>query len=268
MIKNNGQDKQLYYQKKIAPFQANIKELLKKEGVILAECRADPVTAAPKLFFLAERMLDIMSNYLMLNGIAQTTLGAKDETALSEARRSVSKAIIYLENIVTGKVDAPFSEYEAGLTELDSINLEQRYNIARKLGLSVSLLKAAYGNNSKWRWVFVDMDGHCAAVVKNLLDLKKAQANNDPASPDYETLLYHVRFVKKMLNDAAERLHSRYMLATKRNEDIRQAGNFLSALQRIYIIFNENDEADMTKRKYDRWISTLEADMKKAAEQK
>jgi hypothetical protein len=266
VLKGNSVERPQQYQKKAAPFEANIKELLKKETAILAECRSDPVTAAPKLFFLAERMLDITSNYLALNGINQALLNAKNFDALEEAKKSVSKSIIYLENVVTGKVDVPFSEYEEALAELEAVDATQRYLFVRKLGLSISLLKLAYGDNTKWRWVFVDMEGHCAAVAKNLLNLKKAQANTDPSSPDYEPLLYHVFFVKKMLGEAAERHHLRFSLATKRSEDIRQACNFLSALQRIHIIFNERDDAMEIKKKHDNWISVLEAEIKKSVE--
>jgi hypothetical protein len=244
-------------------FDTNIKEMLKREGVVMAECRADPSTAAPKLFSLAELMLDAASNYLVLNGIAQAVLNTKDEEALGEAKKSVSKALIYLQNIVTGKVDAPFSDYEEALSELAAVDAEQRYQLVKKLGLSISLLKMAYGDNSKWRWVFVDMEGHCAAVTKNLLDLKKAQLNNDPSSTDYEPLLHHTYFVKKMLSGVADRFHSRYMLATKSNEDVWKAANFLSALRRIHLIFNERDEAEDVKKKYDSWIVTLRTEIKK-----
>ena len=262
VVKSNNAEKQQHYQKKIAPFEANIKELLKKESVIMAESRADPSTAAPKLFFLSELMLDVTSNYLVINGIGQAVLNARDEEALGEAKKSVFKALIYLQNIVTGKVDAPFSEYEAALAELASVDAEQRYQLVKKLGLSISLLKAAYGSNTKWRWVFVDMEGHCAAVAKNLLDLKKAQANNDPSSRDYEPLLYHTHFIKKMLAGAADRFHSRYMLATKSNEDLWKAGNFLNALYRIHIIFNERDEAEEVKRKHESWVAAMRTEVK------
>jgi hypothetical protein len=263
VIKGSGAERRLYFHKKIALFEANIKELLKKENLILAECRADPTTAAPKLFFLAERMLDIMSNYLMLNGLSQAAFNTKDEKALSEAKKSVSKAIIYLENVVTGKVDAPFSDYEAPLAELAVVDSVQRYDLAKKLGLSISLLKAAYGQNTKWRWVFVDMEGHCAAVAKNLLDLKKVQANNDPSAPDYEPLLYHMNLVKRMLGEAAERLHLRYMLATKRDEDLRQSCHFLMALYRLHLVFNERDDAELIKKKHDIWIGAMETGIKR-----
>ncbi|MDR0663509.1 MAG: hypothetical protein LBF80_05475 [Spirochaetaceae bacterium] len=251
--------------KKTAPFEANIKEILKNEDAIMAECRAEPSSAAIKLFFLSERMLDAASNYLVINGIGQAVLNMKDENALGEAKKSVSKALIYLENIVTGKVDAPFSEYAEALAELESVDTARRCFIVKKIGLTISLLKIAYGDNSKWRWVFVDMEGHSAAVAKNLLDLKKLQVNSDPSSPDYEPLLYHTRFVKKMLSNAADRFHSRYVIAAKRQEDVLKAGNFLNALRSLHIILNERDEAEKVKKKYDSWFGTLESELKKSA---
>ena len=265
MLKSNNVEKQQHYQKKIAPFVANIKELLKKETSIMVECRADPATAAPKLFSLSDLMLDVTSNYLVINGIGQAVLNTRDEDSLGEAKKAVSKALIYLQNVVTGKVDAPFSEYEDALAELASVDAARRCQLVKKLGLSISLLKTAYGNNTKWRWVFVDMEGHCAAVSKNLLDLKKVQASNDPSSQDYEPLLYHAHFVKKMLSDAADRFHSRYMLATKSTEDLWKAGNFLNALHRIHIIFKERDEAEDVKKKYNNWVVALGTELKNPA---
>ncbi|MDR2802667.1 MAG: hypothetical protein LBB22_00065 [Treponema sp.] len=263
VLKSNNVDKQQYYQKKIAPFEAEISELIKKESAIVAECRQDSTTAAGKLFLLSERMLNVTSHYLVLNGIGFSIFNMRDEESLGEARKFFSKALIYLENIVTGKVDAPFSEYEAGLAELTTINALQRCHLVKKLGLAISLLKIAYGDNTKWRWVFVDMEGHCAAVSKNLLDLKKLQTNTDPSNPDYEPLLYHAYLVKKMLADAADRFQSRYAISTKRSEDLNKAINFISALYRIHILLNERDEANEVKKKIDVWQNQLSSDAKK-----
>ncbi|MDR0409329.1 MAG: hypothetical protein LBH18_02910 [Spirochaetaceae bacterium] len=265
MLKSDSGEKQQYYQKKIAPFQSKIKDLLRKEESILAECRGDPATAAVKLFFLAERMLNIASNCLVINGIGLAIFNTKDEEALGEAKKFYSKALIYLENIVTGKLDAPFSDYEEMLAELNPVYIVQRYNLVKKLGLTCSLLKIAYGDNTKWRWVFVDMEGLCATVSKNLLDLKKAQANNDPSSPDYEPLIYHAHLVKTMLNNSADRFYARYSLSTKRAEDMRKAINFLAALNRIHTTLNERSDAEDVKKKMESWQNMLEISLKKDA---
>jgi hypothetical protein len=266
MAKNNLEKQHQYYETRVAPYKTKIEELLKKEETILAECRRDPSTATVKLFFLAERMLNIASNYLVVNGIGEAILKNKDEEALGEAKRSYSKALIYLENIVTGKVDVPFSDYEELLSELHPVYMSQRCNLVKKLGLTCSLLKTAYGNNTKWRWVFVDMEGICAAVSKNLLDLKRVQINTDHSSPDYEPLIYHLYFVKKMLNNSADRFYSRYALVKKRGEDMQKAINFLSALGRIHVLLNEKSELEEIRKKVEHWQNMLDNNTRKTAQ--
>jgi hypothetical protein len=261
--RNSLKNKNHYYQTRSAPYKAKIKELLKNEDAILVECRGDPSTAAVKLYALAERMINISSNYLVLNGIGEAIFNNRDEAALGEAKKFYSKSLIYLENIVTGKVDAPFSEYEEALSELKSIPIPQRYDIVKKLGLTCSLLQTAYGDNTKWRWVFVDMEGICATVSKNLLDLKRVQTNTDPSSPDYEPLFYHLYFVKKMLINSADRFYSRYSLIAKRRDDMQKAMNFLSALGRICAVINEKDELEEIKKKLEHWQNILDNDARK-----
>jgi hypothetical protein len=261
--KNSLRNKDHYYQTRSAPYKAKIKELLKNEDAILAECRGDPSTAAVKLYSLAERMINISSNYLVLNGIGEAIFNTRDEAALGEAKKFYSKALIYLENIVSGKIDVPFSEYEEALSELSQVSITQRCDLVKKLGLTCSLLKIAYGDNSKWQWVFVDMEGHCATVSKNLLDLKKIQTNTDPSSADYEPLIYHLHFVKNMLNNSAEKFYSKYLLATKGVEDIQKAINLLAALGRIYTILNEKGDLEEVKKKLSYWQNTLDNDARK-----
>jgi hypothetical protein len=261
--RNNLKKQNDYYQKRIAPYKAKIKELIKNEEAILAECREDPSTAAVKLYSLAERMINISSNYLVLNGIGEAIFDNRDENALGEAKKFYSKALIYLENIVSGKVDVPFSEYEKALSELKPVAIPQRYELVKKLGLTCSLLQTAYGDNTKWRWVFVDMEGICATVSKNLLDLKRVQTNTDPSSPDYEPLLYHLHFVKKMLNNSADRFYSRYSLVAKRRDDMQKALNFLSALGRICVVINERDELEEIRKKLEYWQNILDNDARK-----
>ena len=86
-----------------------------------------------------------------------TLLGIKNEDSLSEARKSVGRAIKYLEDIVTGYVDAPFSEYEQSLEAIAEISYEKRYALLRKIGFAIGEIEEGYGANSKWKWSFVEL---------------------------------------------------------------------------------------------------------------
>ncbi|GMO42866.1 MAG: hypothetical protein Ta2B_23210 [Termitinemataceae bacterium] len=255
---NRDLDKHQHYKEKIKSYEQNISKLCKKEVYVMAQCRADPKSAAEKLFGLSDDLLNLTSNYLIVNGISNSVLRTKNEDTLNDAKLTLSKAIIYLENIVTGKVDAPFSEYENNLAELTEISAEKKLFLIKKIGITLSLLENAYGENSKWRWAFVDLEGKFTAVAKNLLDLKKAHSNNDPSSPDYEPTLYHIHFVKQLLGKTADRFRERFDLATKRKEDLRMGINFLNALHRIHLILNERDDADNIKRKSTNWTAVFD----------
>jgi hypothetical protein len=171
--------------------------------------------------------------------------------------------VIYLEEVVSNYVDAPFADYEEKLAAIADVAEGERYRLIRKMGLAIDLLQNAYGENSKWKWSFVDIEGRFAAVAKNILDLKNAAANLDPRSPEYETAVRHLRMVKNLLGQAADRFRERYEISTNNPDDFQRGINFLESLRRILILLNEKDEAEEVKRKSDNWNARLQADLKK-----
>jgi hypothetical protein len=262
-MKEYDEERQQHYDEKVQEYQEKIRTIQKAGSIKLEECRKAPEAAAVKLFGLANDMLNLASNYLVINGVGRAILGARDEDALGEARKAITMAIIYIENIVTGKVDVPFSEYEENLAEISEITPDCKFQMVRKIGLAIALLKQGYGNNTKWRWSFIDIEGRFTVIAKNLLDLKMAFVNNNPSMPDYEPLLYHLHLVKNLLAQTAERFHDRYSLANKRTDDMRYALNFLSALYQIHLLLHERQEADTVKKKYDAWSAVFNAEVKK-----
>jgi hypothetical protein len=131
------------------------------------------------------------------------------------------------------------------------------------MGLTIQLLENAYGDNTKWKWSFVELEGRYAAVAKNILDLKNAVANTDPRSPEYEPTVFHLRLIKRLLSQAADRYREKYELSTNRIDDFRQGISFLSALRRIHIVLGNREEAEILKRKLDIWSAKLEKDVTK-----
>jgi hypothetical protein len=134
------------------------------------------------------------------------------------------------------------------------------------MGLAIQLLENAYGDNSKWRWSFVELEGRFAAVAKNIFDLKAAVINTDPRSPHYAPTVYHLRMIKKLLMQAADRYRNKYELSTNRIDDFKQGINFLNALRRIHILLGERDEAETVGKKLDIWSTKLESDCRKHEE--
>ena len=265
MAKITNEARHLYFEK-AKKYREMIDTILLREKNILTVVEKDSNGASYKRLILADEMLNLASNYLVLNGISATMLGVKNEEALNEARKALYKCVIYLEEIVTGFLDVPFSDYEDKLAEIASFDAARRYALVRKLGLAIRLVEDAYGENSKWKWAFVELEGRFAAVAKNLFDLKAATVNLDPRAADYEATTYHLRTVKRLLVLAADRYREKYELSTNRIDDFKLAIAFLGALRRISVLLGDRDEAETLKKKADIWSAKLESDQKRKEE--
>ena len=212
---------------------------------------------------LADDNLNIVANYLIMNSLSLSFLGVKNEAYLNEARKCIYKAIFYIEEIASAYVDAPFSDYEKGLDTISAFSDESRYNLVRKFGFTIDSLEEGYGENSKWKWSFVEMEGRFAALTKNLLNLKTFIAGMDPRVEGFSSRMSHVALAKDLLQQAADRYREKYELSTMRIDDIKAGINFLAAVRRLHIVLGETDQAEVVKKKAEIWRTKMENDLKK-----
>ncbi|MDR1211953.1 MAG: hypothetical protein LBK40_06950 [Spirochaetaceae bacterium] len=265
MAKISNEERHQYLEK-IKPYRETVNAILTKEKTLLMIIQKNPDGIAFKKLSLVEEMLNLVSHYIITSIISQSMLKVKNEDALNDGRKTLYKAVIYLEDIVSSLLDVPYADYEERLVELESVDAARRYQLIRKMGLAIQLLENAYGDNTKWRWSFVELEGRFAAVAKNIFDLKNAVSNTDPRSPNYEPTVYHLRLIKRLLMQAADRYREKYELSTNHIDDFKQGINFLSALRRIHVLMGDRDDAETVKKKYDIWSAKLEADIKKNGE--
>ena len=213
---------------------------------------------------LAEDYLNLVANYLLMSSLSLSFLGVKNEAYLNEARKCVYKTIIYIEEIVSPIIDAPFSDYEAGLATIADFPDASRYDLVRKIGFSIDSLQEGLGENSKWKWSFVELQGRFACVTKNLLNLKTLVAGLDPRAEGYTARLSHLSLAKELLQQAADRYREKYELSTMRIDDIKLGINLLLALRRLHVVLSESDQAEVVKKKTEIWRLKMENDIKKA----
>ncbi|GHV76626.1 hypothetical protein AGMMS49942_14470 [Spirochaetia bacterium] len=251
------------YLERTSGFREAIEDILKREKETVAQLHQNIDEAAMKLVGLAEDMLNLTSNYIVLYGVSEAITRTKDDDVLNDARKSVVKAITYMEGVVSNYVDVPFADYEGRLAGIAALSAADRYRIIRKMGLTIHLLEDAFGENSKWKWSFVELEGRFATVAKNVLDLKTAVANTDPRSPDYEPTMYHLRLTKKLLSQAADRYREKYELSTRNIDDLKLAIVYLSALRRFSLVLGDREEEEQIKKKQNSWVTRFEADLKK-----
>lgn len=262
MAKISENDRNKFIEK-ISVYRTTIQVINKQEQDIISVVKKGNTDYGVKQLELADLMLDLASNYLIMSGISLSILGQKNEEMLNDARKSLYKSIIYIESIVTKLIDANYSEYEEQLEVIDTITPEQRYRLIRKMGLTIQLVENAYGDNTKWKWAFVDLEGRFAAVAKNIINLRDYFINSDPGSQFYEPTVFHLRLSKKLLEQAATRFREKYELSTNQIDDFKTGIQFLSALKRLNFLTGDQLDAEITKKKLDTWTNKLASDINK-----
>ena len=251
------------YTARVHEYDQIINGLLKHEQNMLTLLKKDSFGTAYKKMVLIDDMIYLTTVYIAKFKLSVVLLGGKNENIMNEARKTLYKPIIYLEEIVTNFIDAAYTEYEEQVNEIANITEKQRYYLIRKLGLAISLVIDAYGGNTKWRWSFVEIEGRFATVAKNIINMKEAAAILlDPRSDNYDTVVYHLRLVKKLLQQSADRYREKYEIATNVITDFKMAIQFLEAVRRMHLMLNEHREADEVKRKLEIWKEKMEKDQR------
>lgn len=244
-------------------YQNRINAIIEKEKAMLLVMKSETVGVEYKKLLLCEEMIFGATIYMAINSASLKILEIKNNDALNEARKLLYKAIIYLEEIVTNTMDCPYSDLSDKMEAIKNTAVVKRYFLVRKLGLAIQMDIDAFGENSKWKWSFVELEGRFAVVAKNLLDMKNyVKIYFDPNSPDYDTVVLYIRLVKSLLEKSANAYRDKYELSSRRVDDMKNSINLLLALRRLDGAIDCKDEAEEIKKKAIAWKEKMEADQK------
>lgn len=247
----------------IKPYQSKITATLGKEKTVLNSINGGASDAPYKKIMLCDDMIYISSLYMAQNSLSLKILEVKNNDALNEARKILYKAIIYLEELVTNFIDVSYSELTKNYEQIQDKTISERYYLIRKLGLAINLLEVAFGDNSKWKWSFVELKGRFAVVAKNLIDMRTAvKSYFDPNDEDYEFSVLYIRLISKLLESSASGYRDKYETSTRRIDDMRNAIKFLLARHKLAIAIGDRNEAEEIKKKALVWKDKMDADQK------
>ena len=259
-----SEETRLHFSEVILPYKEKINSILMKEKTMLNAMHQGDVDLDYKKLLLCEDMIYVASLYIAQNSLSLKVMEVKNNDALNDARKMLYKAIIYLEDVVTNLIDVPFSDLFDNYERIRNIRIEKRYIIVRKLGLAIKILKDAFGDNSKWKWSFVELEGRFTTVAKNFLDMKEAGKDYfDPRCESYETTVTYMRLVLKLLNNSATAYRDKYELSTRRIDDMRNAIKYLLALRKVYVVLGNSEQAEEVKKKAVVWKDKMDSDQKK-----
>ncbi len=251
------------YSERIKEYNAVIDSILSHEKQLILEINQNQEHAGYIQIALADETMNIVSYYLLMNKVSTELLGLRNEELLNKARKACYKAIIYLEKVVTDYIDLPFSEYEDNLKRISDFPDEGRWNLVQKLGFSIDSVKNEYGENTKWKWSFVELEGRFGTIAKNIMDLRRVVSGMDPRVEGYEVRFSHLKLVKRLLQQAADRYREKYELSTNRLDDFKLAIKYLTALRRLHIMLGETNESEVVKKKIDIWKTKMESDQRR-----
>lgn len=250
--------------------EGRVAKTSKSQGLTSGQYRGDQFTDLEALeevnsirFELADRYLNIVSYYNLMNALSLSLLGIKNESFLNDGRKSCYKSIIYMEEIVSPYIDAAFSDYKQGVDSLAEFDDGAKHRFLCKLGFAIDSVIEGFGSGSKWKWSFVELQGRYAVIAKNLLNLKTFIMQLDPRVEGYSERLAHVQLVKKLLQQSADRYREKYELSTMRLDDIKKAILFLAAMKRLYALLGEVEDSEVVKKKMEIWKTKMEDDQKK-----
>ncbi|MCK9168850.1 MAG: hypothetical protein M0P01_00375 [Treponema sp.] len=247
----------------VIPYQKQIDGLLAKEKTMLSVMQGDNSGQAYKKLQLAEDMIFISTLFMAENSLSLKILEVKNNDALNESRKTLYKAIIYLEEVASNFIDVSYADLSERWEKIANIPVSKRYQLIRKLGLAIRLLKDSFGENSKWKWSFVELEGRFTAVAKNLIDMRKgAKDYFDPRSLDYEITVLYVRMMQRLLDQSASGYRDKYELSTRRIDDMRNAIKFLLARHKLCLAVGDKTNAEEIKKKAVVWKDKMDSDQK------
>ncbi|HOG64157.1 MAG TPA: hypothetical protein PLD82_01825 [Spirochaetota bacterium] len=217
---------------------------------------------------IANEYLKIIGLYCAMNDESVQIMNFKNENYLNEARKLIYQVLIHLEDVVTPHIDIPPNDLEDKLEAIAKLNPQRKLNLLNAIGFRIQQVVDAFGDNTKWKWSFVEIDGRYAVVTKNMIDYRVAIANNDPRKPYYVENLNLMRMVKEQLEKASRRYREKYEQTTKETEDIKKSIAFIAAMRRILILMGQSEEANKYKRIMELATNLMEENIKKKEAEK
>jgi len=212
--------------------------------------------------------LDAVQIYCKMNDYSLQIMDIKNDLYLTNARKNIYQTIKLLESIVGTAIDSSLTDNAEIIERLTLINPKRLLHLLKKIEYCIAMVEYAEGENSKWKWTFVEMFGKYAALTKNFINFKEyVNKMNDATDPYYVEINETIQLAIRVIEEAARKYRTKYELSTMEVTDMSKGIDFLSLLLRIYIILNEQQLAQETKKTVEKWKDKLELDLKKKEEE-
>lgn len=203
-----------------------------------------------------------IKSYFEMNKLSKQLLNMKQSSVLDEAKREFSNMIIALEDIVGSEIDRSLKENDEFIARIDRMNPNQTLELMRTIFSIYDTLVREFGEGSKWKWSFVEMQARAAVILKNMISFSDIQRFRDPGSDYFYERRDLMQLCKESITEAAKQYRTKYEIGGKARDDLKRSIELLESLRKIHAIFGEKNEAEKLKNTIEAAKQTLEAEDK------
>ncbi|MCG8572377.1 MAG: hypothetical protein MJB14_19775 [Spirochaetes bacterium] len=252
------EDQRQKYQEKVKYYKSIIEELTLKNKKLKSAIMKDPDDLPLLRIQLVDNYLNQITIYCGMNEVSVDLLTVKNTAFIEKARQLLYEVIIQIEKIVSNYLDVPFSDYQEGLAELNSLTDYKKLTLVKKIGFCIDLVKESFGENTKWKWSFIEIEGRYAVITKNLFDLKKFQKMDDPRQEGFKERRTHMQIAQRLLQESSDGYREKFELSTKDIEDFKKAIDYQKSLYRLNTITGETEKVEKCKKQIEVWTTLLD----------
>ncbi len=262
------QEQRSIYQQSIKIYKNKIDEIRKEVNTLRIKLTKEKNNEPKIRFIMANLILNLITNYCAINEISVFLLDVRNFAFLEKGRQELYESIMNIEKIVTNYIDVPFSDYSEKLATIKDVSDIDKLNFIKKFGYCIDLIKENYGENTKWKWSFIEIDARYAIISKNIFDLKRYQALDDPGEEGFRDRREHLSIMQRLLFEASHGYRDKFEFSTKDVEDLKKATDLHKALLRICQIIGDDTKISKCKKQIDFWENILEKHLTKIEEEK
>lgn len=239
-------------------------ELEKKVRELLQKKKSKPNIESYYNLEIVTYLLGTIELYIKMNDLSVTMLGIKNNKSLDIAKSNFSKILLLLKETVGDEVDREsLRENEEYLYKIHKLNPRQILDMLNRINDIFYNLKNNMGEESKWKWLFVELQAKIAVITRNFINFSDILKYRDPREKHFRDRYEHLGAAKDALEEAAKQYRTKYELSSKSREDLKKSIELLEALRKIHITLGESNESDKLKTTIDAAKFTLEAGDKK-----
>lgn len=250
------------YNDEIKDIKREVEAIKKSINEAISKKKKHPNIASYYNLEVASREMDAIENFMKMNDLSVEMLNLKNSTFLENARKEFYKVLQYLEEVVGNQVDRSLKENDEYLAKIREVNPSQILNFIQRMHKILNNLKNNFGQDSKWKWSFVEWQARAAIITKNITSFSDVAKFRDPRTEFFYERRDLMQLCKDSLTEAAKQFRTKYEMAGKARDDLKSSITYLAALRKIHVLFGEDTEATKLKNIIDAAKMALEADDK------